>query len=346
MIKALVFIALLLIGITIFGAVIDIVGLDEIVVAFSQFSLWGIIPLLVFTVLHHVMTAVKWQYILRTMNIHIGVISLLKIGIAGYALGYITPVVYLGGEVFRGHALKERYNIPWQKSLSSIAIDKILESSVWIMVILAGVILYVFQVGISSFSRTIIVSGVLALFFIVWVIIIYVFSFKKKSLLYPLVIKPLRLEKSKGGKFLSELENDFFTFFSFRNKKNILGALRLAIIKNLFVWLRNLFLIYYLVQIFSYSWSIIAMTSSYLAYSLPIPGALGAHEAAVSFIFSSIGLSAGTGAAFTLLIRGADALMVIIGLVYLFKWGIGFFALKAVRRFNLGVLHGGDSIQK
>ena len=79
MIKALVFIALLLIGITIFGAVIDIVGLDEIVVAFSQFSLWGIIPLLVFTVLHHVMAAVKWQYILRTMNRHIGVISTLKL---------------------------------------------------------------------------------------------------------------------------------------------------------------------------------------------------------------------------------------------------------------------------
>ena len=62
MIKAFVLIALLLIGIIIFGAVIDIVGFDEIVVAFSQFSLWGIIPLLVFTVLNHVMTAVKWQY--------------------------------------------------------------------------------------------------------------------------------------------------------------------------------------------------------------------------------------------------------------------------------------------
>lgn len=340
MLKTLVLIILFVVGLVILGAVIKIVGIGEIAKGFSQFSPWGIIPLLVFGVANHVMAAVKWQYILRTMKIRMGVVPLFKIGLAGYAVSYISPIAFIGGEVFRGYLLKDRYGISWQKALSSISIDKIVEASVWAVVIFIGVILYIFHAGISSFSRTIILSGVSSLFFVGWLVVIYAFSFKKKSLAYPLIIKPFKLQNSKGGKFLAEFENEFFTFFSFHNKKHILVAFKLAVLKNVFLWLRNVFLIYYLVQTFVYSGGIIALAASYLTYSLPIPGALGAHEAALSFIFSGIGLSAGTGAVFTLLVRGADMLLVTIGLIYLFKWGIGFFAFQIMRWLKIESFNG------
>lgn len=320
--------AISLTGFVILFFVVRIVGLDEIAKGFSGFSWWGVAPLLLFTFANHYMAAVKWQYILRVMGVRINIVPLTKIWFMGYSVSYLTPVAYIGGEVFRAYALKDKFGVPWGKSLSSIGIDKVMESSVWISTILIGSFVFLYQTGISSFSKVVVFGGISAIFFLLVIFVIYVFSFKNISLLRPLLIKPFRLEGSKSEKFLSDLERDFFNFFSLKNKRQILASLNFAIIKSILLWLRNVFLIYYLVGIFDYSAGLVSLASSYISYSVPIPASLGAHEGFMAFIFANTGFTAGTGAVFTLLMRGADAILVSVGLLYLFKWGIGLFALK------------------
>ena len=83
-------------GFAILAIVIYSTGIGEIGKLFTQFSLWGIIPLLFLTALAHIISAIKWQYILRTMGIRAPLITLTKILLVGYAVSYSTPVVYVG----------------------------------------------------------------------------------------------------------------------------------------------------------------------------------------------------------------------------------------------------------
>jgi len=61
---------------------------------------------------------------------------------------------------------------------------------------------------------------------------------------------------------------------------------------------------------------------NYLAVMIPIPAALGSHEAIQTFAFNSLGLGASTAAAFTMIIRGAELIIALFGSVFLFRLGI------------------------
>ncbi len=63
---------------------------------------------------------------------------------------------------------------------------------------------------------------------------------------------------------------------------------------------------------------------SYLAVMIPIPAALGSHEAIQTFAFNSLGLGASSATAFTMIIRGAELIIALAGIMILFKFGIGF----------------------
>ena len=61
---------------------------------------------------------------------------------------------------------------------------------------------------------------------------------------------------------------------------------------------------------------------NYLAVIIPIPTALGSHEAIQSFAFNAFGLGASAATAFTMIIRGAEVLVALLGALFLFKLGI------------------------
>jgi hypothetical protein len=331
MIKIFVGFVSLFLGFAILGIVISSIGVGEIARVFLQFSPWGIIPLVVLTVLSHIVSAMKWQYILASLGIRASFMPLFKMWLAGYAISYLTPVVYIGGDFFRSNMLRERYNVSWSKALSSVFIDKILEAAIWISVILVGAAVFVYQSGISSVSDYMGAALVAVLVFGGFITVVYVFVFKRKSLVRILFIKPFKFENSSVDKFLSDIEKDFFDFFSLVNRKYILGAAKIAILKYIILWLRNVFLIFYLIKVFSLSASLMALGFSYISYLAPIPAAIGAQEGILSLVFSQVGLGTSMGAVFSLLFRGAEGIMVGLGIFFLFKWGLRRFALRITK---------------
>ena len=202
------------IGIAILVAVILTVGVGEIIKVFLQFSPWGMIPLILLTIAFHAISAIKWQYILRAMGINVSLIAILKIWFVGYAVSYITPVAYIGGEIFRSYILHERHNVSWRKALSSVAVDKASEGIMWILVMFIGIVIFITQSGIFASSSMVVSSVVVMIFFASLVALTYFFILKKKSLLRVLILKPFGLEATRGGQFLLEAETLFFNFFS------------------------------------------------------------------------------------------------------------------------------------
>ena len=61
---------------------------------------------------------------------------------------------------------------------------------------------------------------------------------------------------------------------------------------------------------------------TYLAVMIPIPTALGSHEAIQTFAFGSLGLGASTATAFTMIVRGAELIIALTGVAILFQIGI------------------------
>ena len=55
---------------------------------------------------------------------------------------------------------------------------------------------------------------------------------------------------------------------------------------------------------------------------IPIPAALGSHEAIQTFAFNSLGLGAATATAFTMIIRAAELIVALVGVIALFRLGI------------------------
>lgn len=335
MIKIFLGFASLLLGFVILGIVISSIGVGEIARIFLQFSPWGIIPLVVLTFLSHIVSAMKWQYILASLGIRASLMPLLKMWLAGYAISYITPFVYIGGDFFRSNMLRERYGVSWPRALSSVFIDKILEAAIWISVILMGAAVFVYQSGISSVSDYLGAALVAVIVFGVFLAVVYIFVFQRKSLVRVLFLKPFKFENSTVDKFLTDIEKDFFDFFSFANKKYILGAAKIAILKYVILWVRNVFLIFYLIKVFSLSASLMALGFSYISYLAPIPAAIGVQEGLLSLVFSQVGFGTSMGAVFSLLFRGAESIMVALGIFFLFRWGLGRFMFRIAKWSHL-----------
>lgn len=227
--------------------------------------------------------------------------------------------------------LRDRYGVSWSRALSSVFIDKFLEAAIWISVIFMGAAVFVYQSGISSVSEYMGVALGAVIIFAALLAVIYIFVFQRKSLVRFLFVKPFKFENSSVDKFLSDIEKDFFDFFSFANRKHILGAAKIAILKYIILWVRNVFLIFYLIKVFSLSASLMALGFSYLSYLVPIPAAIGAQEGILSLVFSQVGFGTSMGAVFSLLFRGAESIMVALGIFFFFRWGLRRFMLRITK---------------
>jgi uncharacterized protein (TIRG00374 family) len=317
-------------GAAILGFVISAVGGDEVIRLFMNFSPLGIAPLLGLTFISHLLSAIKWQYVLRSMNIRVPLMLLFKIYLVGYAASYITPVVYVGGEFFLGYMLREKYNVSWRKALASVAIDKMLEAAIWISAIFAGAVLFFLEAGVPLTSKALMAGMGLIALFAAFIVIVFIFLLRKKSLA-TILVKLLHLSHSSFGKLLVGMEKDFFIFFSPKNKKYAVVILKLALLKYALIWLRNVFLIFYLAKTLSLVGGLISFGFLQLAYVLPIPGAVGAQEGILSLVFARIGFDIGTGTVFALLLRGAELTIVATGLFFLFRWGLEKFIFHAAK---------------
>jgi uncharacterized membrane protein YbhN (UPF0104 family) len=61
---------------------------------------------------------------------------------------------------------------------------------------------------------------------------------------------------------------------------------------------------------------------SYLAAMIPLPTSLGSHEAIQIFAFTSLGLGAPAATAFTMIVRGAEMIFALAGVVIFLRLGM------------------------
>ena len=318
--KFFLFLVSLLVGIGLFLWIYNTIGWQEIKNAFLVFTGWQGLIIFCLTLLTTLIGNWKWKEILGGEGVKISFWELFRYYLAGFAVMFLAPILLGVGEIFRGYILKEKSQISWSKATASVIIDRILEWTTNLVVIFFGILFFLYNAGFPPKNLVIIFGGVF-LYFTAGISLFYFKTFKRESLTkafgkifnHRLDTKPL------------EIEEEIFDFFK-PKKKSMWKSFGLSFFRAAVMHLRAWLLIIFLGKEVSALSALSILGFNYLAVMIPIPAALGSHEAIQVFAFNSLGWGFSAATVFTMVIRGAELIMALVGLAILFR--LGFVLLK------------------
>jgi len=319
--KLYLFLISLATGIGLFFWVLKVVGWQEIKNSLAIFAGWNGLIIIFLTLVMALVGTWKWREILRGENVKVSFGKLFNPYLAGYAIMLLAPIIIWGGEILRGYLLKKKDAVPWSKGMASIFIDRIFEWTANLTIIILGVCLFLSKINVIPQNLEVL-FGILFLFFFAAIAYFYSKVFKKES-----VIKSLAgffgLKKIEERATLMETEKEIFNFF---DKKNIFmwRALALSFLRAAVMLARVWFVIIFLGKGADLAQSLSVLGFNYLAVMIPIPAALGSHEAIQTLAFAELGLGVSNATAFTMVIRGAEIIFSLSGVAILFKLGVDF----------------------
>ena len=312
------------IGIGLFVWIAGVVGWENIKDAIFTFTGWQGLVILGLTVLMALVGTWKWREILKGNGVSVSFMSLLNPYLAGFSIMFLAPILLWGGEVFRSYILRERNNVPWPKGMASVIIDRMLEWTANLAVIFFGGLFFLFNIGFPPLKLGIIFGGV----FLILLVGVSFFYFKcvKRESFVSLFIK-------NGQNKPFEIEKEIFGFFKVK-KKAMWKALSLSFLRAGVMFVRTWFLILFLGKTIGALPVLSVLGFSYLAAMIPIPTALGSHEAIQTFAFGALGLGVSSATAFTMIIRGAEVITALVGVIIFLRLGVFLIKATIFKRFN------------
>lgn len=321
--RLLAFVVFLVLGIILFSSVVRAVGWNEVWSAIQEF--WGGkgVLLLILTFLILALGNWRWKEILKSQGYHIPFFSLFKVYLGGLSVAFFIPTLPFGSDLLRAYTIQKTYNIPFSRVFVSALIERILEITAYLVVILGGVTIFLLSTQI--FHTMILILFGAALLFVTILSFFYFKSFKKES------IVGMILPSIKKTSNILEVESEVFNFFKLRNSALWRGFL-FSFLKSLSALLRAWVLVFFLWETIGFLSILSVLGFSYLALLVPIPAALGSHDALQALLFQSLGAGAHTGAAFALLIRAAEFAFALVGILFLIWLGIVLFRDTAVKK--------------
>ncbi|MFH1036682.1 MAG: lysylphosphatidylglycerol synthase transmembrane domain-containing protein [Patescibacteria group bacterium] len=319
--KFILFLVSFLIGLALFIWVLEFVGWQDIKYTARIFFSWQGAVLVFLTFLMAVVGTWKWREILKGLGVKISSRALFGPYLAGYAVMFLMPVIIWGSEILRGYFLKEKKSVPWPKGMASVLIDRIFEWTTNLVVIVFGISFFLSEIYFLP-PKLELVFGTVFLIFAFVIIYFYFKVFRKESMVES-IGGLVGLKKIEGKNSFSETEKEIFNFFRIKNGF-MWRAFALSFVRTGVMLLRVWILIFFLGGSMGSFYALSILGFNYLAVMIPIPTALGSHEAIQTFAFGALGLKVSSATVFTMLIRGAELLISLVGLMVLFKFGMDF----------------------
>ncbi len=322
--KFLLFLFSLLIGVGFFVWIIDFVGWQEIKNAFLVFTGWQGMVILGLTILIAVIGAWRWKQILAGEGVNISFGGVFKLYLSGFAAMFLAPIISCGGVVFLSYFLKEKHSVSWSKGVASVIIDRVLEWTANLAVIFFGTLFFLLAIGLPPMKLIMIFSGVF-LIFAAGIGFFYFKSFRSESM--------VRFFIRNGNNRPLGAEKEIFNFFNFRNM-SMWKSFGLSFLRVVVMYLRVWFLIIFLGREIAALPILSILGFSYLSAMVFIPASLGSHELIQAFSFEAFGLGAGTGVIFAMIIRAAEIILTLFGIIILFKLGLGLLQKALFRKIE------------
>lgn len=293
------------IGILIILLIIWQIGINDIINVFllMDIKLFLIAVFAYFITIFIIM--MRWKCLLHINNYNASLKNLFLLIIMGQFINNITPSMKGGSEPFRAYYLTKLENIPYHISFSSVVIERLLDTLVFLILTLI-VIIYFISHGMGYAKELM----------CIWIIIgllsaLALYVIMHKTLAYKLVLKISKIISKFSSKTINEdkikssieLFQKNIIFFK-NNKRKILTPF----ILSFGWWIFDIFRIYILFQAIKSNISIIAVSSTYLISLLvgllpTLPGSLGTSDAVMIGMYSLFNISYSEAAAGTILDR-------------------------------------------
>ncbi|HEX9722572.1 MAG TPA: lysylphosphatidylglycerol synthase transmembrane domain-containing protein [Candidatus Paceibacterota bacterium] len=298
-------------GVVLFGVLISYIGWHEVWASLQTLSFLSIAVLFTTTAVFLALGVFRWQYILKSQGYSLGFLQLWKSFLSGFSLLFFVPIIPFANEVFRGSVLRDKYNIPFSRGMASVVIEHILELTSTVVTVVAGGVIFLSMSNVSYSVKTFAVI----LFVTVWFAaasVLYIRIFQKKTIVG-------FLGRKKGN--VQEVEQEVFAFFRLDNRYFWQGV-SLSFLRNISALARVVAMLFFFGKGIALVPGITILGFYYLAILVPVPAALGSHDALQAAGFAVFGFGAGTGAAFALAIRAAEIAFAGAGLIYLVHHGV------------------------
>jgi len=325
----------LLVGFLIFALVMKAVGWQRVVEALTLFL--GLEGLAVFllTLLSAFLSIWSWRVILEKLTGRRKFKDIGKIWFAGFTFTYLlTPIAIVGGEPVRVYLAKKLYSLDTKTSFSSIAVDRIFEWALFLIFTIGGIFAFLFYGDFPSRKMgwfVISLVGGLSLLLLFF----FVKSLKREStLLWFLKIFGVKKEKlenlQQNGNFILEAEKEVINFLSLK-KKAFWQVFGISFLRFVVLFFRAAVLVLFLGGGTNLVRSFAIYGINNLALISPIPATIGTLEATGILSFDTLGLGKAAGTIFAMVLRDADVLMSLIGIIFLVVFSLKLTGEKILR---------------
>jgi len=297
-------------------------GIKNIIGFYKNFNGWLLLLyFFIIFIIYNILTW-RWNIILRSRGHKVPFARLFIYRVIGQSINFFTPGPRVGGEPTQA-SLLGRHGVEFTEGLSTVMIDKIIDTTTSGIIFVIGILLVSFH---YSIPRTIgITLASVGTLFLIIIIIFYRQMLRDKHFFLH-IFRFLRLDRTKNKalkraeKKIEEIELIMIQFYKHDKKTFIL-----SILISLLGWVA-MFAEYKTVTTllglnlgFVPLFFIIAFIG--VAVLFPIPMAVGVLEAGQVSAFGIIGIAGGAGVALAFVVRIKDFIWGVIGLLLLAIFG-------------------------
>ncbi len=316
-----------LIGIIIFIVVLGIAGINNIILAFRNFSLKYLVMMIGASAAINLLSVYKWKLIMNENGHKIDFSMLFLYKNAAFSISYMTPFLKLIGEPMRALMLK-RHNIPTAKAMSCVFLDKSLEILMNAVIVCITITVVVLAFPVPEPVKKVLIA-VLTTIMILFVVLFLLTP--AKGVAYALIDAiPIGLLK-KIRKILFDVDYTLNYFLTHR-KLCLAKLFAITALQWIFIFLEFKFA----AMIINYNATAIELFLMILATGLsaiiPVPAGIGVLEASLFSAFTLLGANAYTGIALSFIIRLKDTMWALLGMIFLSHQGMGLFGSLISKR--------------
>jgi len=289
---------------------------------------WGIGVFITNVLLIILIGGFSWQIILRAYGHRLPFWDVLRIKIIGFAISYLTPSMYIGGEPIRIYLLGKKYGVSMTRIGATVVVDKFLELGAGLFYILLGSIFVLIQYKLpwQLFIPLVVINTVLVGTMIL-LLVGFIWKTRPFSSTVSILgkIRPLKKGIRIAMPTIIRLEREIYSAFG-KHGKSTLQAFFLNLLIGGLIFIKPALFFYFLHTLFNLSQLALlyALTHLLLAFQFT-PGALGIFEWGEVGIFGLIGIKSEKALAYSLMVRITDLLMVVAAGVTGLHMGVKYF---------------------
>lgn len=290
-----------------------LVNVTEVFINMTKIGPWGIGAFMANIIFIMLIGGFSWQIILRAYGHHLPFWDVFRIKTIGFAISYLTPSMYIGGEPVRIYLLGKKYGVSMTRIGATVVVDKFLELGAGLFYILLGsvYVLIRYELPPLLFLVLLVINAVLVG---VMGLLLIGFIWKTRPFSSTLgilgKIKPLRKAVKAIMPTIIGLEKDIYSAFG-KHGRSTLQAFSLNLLIGGLIFIKPALFFFFLRVFFNLSQLALLFALTHLLLALQFtPGALGIFEWGEVGIFGLIGISSEKALAYSLMVRIADLLVV------------------------------------